>query len=187
MKQWWCSMAKHPRRLEAGALSVGLWLLTVVTAPAAQTIDYLPAVGAAPLLFQPPATAGRPAGWPPLPRPDDSVTNVTTLATNVPALTAPAATNHSVLPPPVKVAAPAPAAPPIAAAAPAPAESPDPSQVSLPPLTEPASPANTVIDMASLLRWLSPVYANPPAGGILFPSFVPATPPPSSTAVYESR
>ncbi|MEI6393591.1 MAG: hypothetical protein WCT12_21120 [Verrucomicrobiota bacterium] len=182
-------MAKHPRRLEAGALSVGLWLLAAVTASAAPTIDYLPAVGAAPLLFQPPATAGRPAGWPPLPRPDDSVTNVTTLATNVPALTAPAATNRSVLPPPVKVAAPAPAPvpPPITAAAPDPAAPPDPSQLSLPPLTEPASPANTMIDMASLLRWLSPAYPNPVAGSILFPSFVPATPPPSSTAVYESR
>ena len=179
-------MARHPRRFEAGALAVGLWLLAAAAA-AAPTTDYLPAVGAAPLLFQPPAAAGRPAGWLSLPRPDDGVTNVTTQATNVPALTAPAAPNRSVLPPPVTVAAPAPAPPLIMAAASDPAAPPDPSQLSLPPPTEPASPANTMIDMASLLRWLSPAYINAPPGSLQFPSFVPATPPLSSTAVYESR
>ena len=168
-------MAKHLRRLETGALTVGLWLVAVAIGPAAQTINYLPVVGAAPLLFQPPATAGWPAGWPPLLRLDDRGTNVTTLATNAPAPAAEVATDRSVLPPPITADASAPAPPP------------DPYQLSLPPLTEPPSAANPVIDMASVLRWLSPALTTAPDGSLLSPAFVPATPPLSSTAVYESR
>ena len=180
-------MAKHLRRLETGALTVGLWLVAVAIGPAAQTINYLPVVGAAPLLFQPPATAGWPAGWPPLLRLDDRGTNVTTLATNAPAPAAEVATDRSVLPPPITVDSLVPNPPPITADASAPAPPPDPYQLSLPPLTEPPSAANPVIDMASVLRWLSPALTTAPDGSLLSPAFVPATPPLSSTAVYESR
>ena len=180
-------MAKHLRRLETGGLAVGLWLLAVATGPAAQTIDYLPAVGAAPLLFQPPAATGRPAGWPPLFQPGDRGTNGSTQATSAGAPTGEAATDQSVLPPPFAVDSLVPDSPPITADAPTPAPPPDPSQLSLPPLTDPPSAANPAIDMASVLRWLSSALTNAPDGSLLSPAFVPATPPPSSTAVYESR
>ena len=177
MMHWQRSMAKHPRRLEAGAVIVGLWLVAIATAPAAQTTGYLLAVGAAPLRFQPPAAAGRPAGWLPLPLPlpDERDTNVTALATNASALTATEATNNSGLPPPITVASPTPVAPP------------DTSRLSLPPLTESVPAATAVVDMQSVLNWLSPASTNAPAGNLLFPVFVPATPPRSSQAVYESR
>ena len=182
-------MAKHPQRLEAGLFTVGLWLLAAAIAPAAQTTDYLPAIGAAPLLFQPPAAVGKPAGWPPFPQPDEPATNVAAnvLATNSLALAAPAATNPPVSPPLGMAAASAPPPPPVMSAAPAPPAPPDPSQTPLPPPTDSPGAANPGIDMASLLRWLSPALANPPPGGFLFPAFVPATPPLSSTAVYESH
>jgi hypothetical protein len=182
-------MAKHPQRLEAGAFTVGIWLLAAAIAPAAQTTDYLPVIGAAPLLFQPPVAVGKPAGWPPLPQPDEPGTNVTrtALATNALALAAPAATNLSVSPPLVMAAASPPPPPPVTTAEPAPPPPPDLSQPPLPPPTESPGAANPGIDMASLLRWLSPAFANPPPGGFLFPAFVPATPPLSSTAVYESH
>ena len=180
-------MAKHPRRLETGALTVWLWLLAVAIAPAAQSIDYLPAVGAAPLLFQPPAATGRPAGWPPLLRPDDRGTNASTQATSSGAPTGEAATDQSVLPPPVAVDSLVPDSPPITADAPTPAPPPDPSLLSLPPLTDPRSAASPVVDMASVLRWLAPALINAPDGSLMSPAFVPATPPLSSTAVYESR
>ena len=54
-------------------------------------------------------------------------------------------------------------------------------------LTDPRSAASPVVDMASVLRWLAPALINAPDGSLMSPAFVPATPPLSSTAVYESR
>lgn len=160
-------------------MTVGLWLLAIVTVAAAQTTGYLLAVGAAPLRFQAPNAPGLPTGWPPLPQPNDCGINVTTLATNALTLTDVEATDNSALPPPSLVAQPTPVPPT------------DPSQISLPPQTESAAAANNVIDMQSVLSCLLPISTNASAGSLMLPGFapvfVPATPPRSSQAVYESR
>jgi hypothetical protein len=175
-------MEKHSRRLEAGALKVGLWLLAIAFVPATAAAGYLPALGAAPLRFQPLEAAGRPPGWPPLPLPDERdkgvatlATNVTTLATKAPAVIATEPTNNPVLSPPITTALPD--------SSPAPAT----ARFSLPPMAESAPTANTVVDMPSVLSWLLPASTNAPPGNLVFPMFVPATPPLSSQAVYESR
>jgi hypothetical protein len=191
-------MRKHPRRLEAGALTVGLWLLAIATASAAPTGGYLPATGAAPLRFQPPSPAGLPAGLPPLLRRDNRSTNVNSLAANPAVPTAANATNRSNLPLPNTGPAPVAASPPDTAASPvigplmgtaaspAPALPPDTSWLAIPPLDGAAVARNPGVDRPSVLSWLVPASTNAPVVGI-FPVFVPAMPPPSSHAVYESR
>lgn len=168
-------MAKHPQRLKAGALSLGLWLLAICPVMAAQSSGYLPAVGVVPLRFQPSDPSGRPAGWPPLPLPEGPVTNATSVSAAAPDLPSVKNPSPSVLPSPVMVAASAPPSPP------------DPVGISIPPLPEPASRAGAVIDMSSVLNLLSPAFPNAPAGSFMFPGFVPASPPPSSKAIYEIR
>ena len=191
-------MTKHPRRLEGLALIVALWLFAIATASAAPMGGYLPATGAAPLRFQPPSPAGLPAGLPPLLRPDNRSTNVNSLAANLAVPPAADATNHSNLPLPNTGSAPVAASPtdtaalpltsPLAGTAASLATNlpPDTSWLAIPPLNEAAVARNPGIDMPSVLNWLMPASTNATVVGIQ-PVFVPATPPPSSQAVYESR
>ena len=177
-------MKKHPRRSEAGALAIGWYLLAIATASAAPSTGYLPATGAAPLRFQPPQPAGLPAGLPQLLQPDNRGTDLTNGATNSPTTDA---MDPWVFPPPDASVSSAAARPPDTTDSPIPARSPDPFQLALPPSSDAALATNPVIDMGSLLSWLLPNATNAPASSLLFPVFVPATPPPSSQAIYESR
>jgi len=178
-------MKKHPRRPEAGALTIGWCLLAIATAPAAPSPGYLPATGPAPLRFQPPKPAGLPAGLQLLLQPDNRGTDLTNGTTNSPAMDA---MDPWVFPPPDTAASSAPARPPDTADSPIPAQPPNPFQLALPPSSDAALATNPMIDMRSLLSWLLPNATNAPVSSVLFPVFVPATPPPRpSQAVYESK
>lgn len=170
MKPWRCSMTKKSQPLEVGPLVVGLWLLAITTTLAASTTGYLPAVGIAPLRFAPPARGSS------LPLPEDRRTNVTSLATVAPVLIDVGVTNRSALLPQTPVTVPISTLPP------------DTSQISILRLPNPVTTVPPpVIDMSSVLSWLSPTSTNAPVGNVSLPVFVPATPPRSSKAEYESR
>ena len=177
-------MKRHPRRPEAGALTIGWCLLAIATVSAAPSTGYLPVTGPAPLRFQPPKSAGLPAGLLPLLQPDNRSTDLTSVATNSPATDA---MDTWGFPPPDASVSSAPARPPDTADLPIPARPPDPIQLALPPSSDAALAMNPAIDMRSLLSWLLPNVTNAPATSVLFPVFVPATPPRPSQAVYESK
>ncbi len=167
-------MVKPLRLFEWSGLAVGLWLASA-NAYAEQTEAYLPTVGVSPLRFQSFSAGGQTEGLPPLLLWRGPATNATALDTTASANSSAGTRNQPALPATAALASPAITAPA------------DTNLASLPPMNEPVPVGSTLTDMQSVLKWLLPASGNVPDGSRLFPVFAPATPPRSSSAVYQSR